>query len=203
MKLNKINNIFWDFDGVIMNSNKIRDKGFELVLSEYPKAQVDKLMTFHQNNGGLSRYVKFRYFFEKIRGEKITEIEIKDYANKFSKIMMKSLTNSNLLINETFNFIKLNFKNYNMYIVSGSDQNELRKICDTLELTQYFISIYGSPINKNDLVKGILKKEKYNKKDCVLIGDSVNDYDAAKINGIKFMGYGNEILISKSDVKIF
>ena len=60
--------IFWDFDGVILNSNKVRDKGFETVLSGFPKEEVDKLLKFHRQNGGLSRYVKFRYFFEEIKG---------------------------------------------------------------------------------------------------------------------------------------
>lgn len=55
--------IFWDFDGVIMDSMKVRDEGFKIVLKDYPSDQVEKLMEFHRNNGGLSRYVKFRYFF--------------------------------------------------------------------------------------------------------------------------------------------
>lgn len=59
-----ITTIFWDFDGVLMNSNAVRDKGFELVLANYPKNQVKQLMNFHQANSGLSRYVKFRFFFK-------------------------------------------------------------------------------------------------------------------------------------------
>lgn len=68
---NRIKTIFWDFDGVLMNSNAVRDKGFELVLADYPKDQVKQLMDFHQANGGLSRYVKFRYFFENIKFKSI------------------------------------------------------------------------------------------------------------------------------------
>ena len=59
--------IFWDFDGVILNSNKVRDSGFEIVLKDFPKNQVELLLNYHRQNGGLSRYVKFRYFFEVIR----------------------------------------------------------------------------------------------------------------------------------------
>ena len=79
--------IFWDFDGVLMDSNAVRDLGFERVLSAFPKEQVDQLLAFHQANGGLSRYVKFRYFFENIRGEPITEEEILVWAERFSGIM--------------------------------------------------------------------------------------------------------------------
>ena len=46
MKLNKIQTLFWDFDGVIMDSNAVRDRGFEEVLKDYPQTEVDALMAF-------------------------------------------------------------------------------------------------------------------------------------------------------------
>ena len=150
MNLNFFEMIFWDFDGVVMDSNAVRDRGFEEVLNGYPKNEVDALMTFHQDNGGLSRYVKFRYFFEDIRGESITEAQVKIWAEKFSKIMMELLIKPDLLIQETLNFIKANAHNFNMHIVSGSDQTELRHICKSLDIAHYFNSIHGSPTPKNN-----------------------------------------------------
>lgn len=67
-----LENIIWDFDGVIVESNHIREKGFRKVLESFPENQVEELLVFHNNNGGLSRYVKFRYFFENIRKEEIS-----------------------------------------------------------------------------------------------------------------------------------
>ena len=203
MKLNKIETLFWDFDGVIMDSNAVRDLGFEEVLKDYPKVEVDALMTFHQDNGGLSRYVKFRYFFEIIRGESISEAEVKIWAEKFSKIMIQLLIKPNLLIQETLDFIKVNAHNYNMHIVSGSDQKELRFICKSLNIAKYFNSIHGSPTPKNNLVETLLEKHTYEKSSCLLIGDSNNDYEAAKVNGIKFMGYGNKKIEFKTNLKLF
>ena len=190
----KINVLFWDFDGVLMNSNSVRDKGFELVLAEYPKDQVKQLMDFHHANGGLSRYVKFRYFFEEVRGEEITDEEVQVWASKFSEIMLNNLINKNLLIQETNDFVKANHQNYNMHIVSGSDGNELRAICKGVGITKFFNSIEGSPTPKIELVSNILKKEGYSPSECGLIGDSVNDYEAARINKISFFGYNNKDL---------
>ena len=190
----KIKNIFWDFDGVLMNSNVVRDKGFELVLADYPKEQVQQLMDFHQSNGGLSRYVKFRYFFEEVRGEKITDEQVQVWADKFSKIMLANLINTDLLIKETNDFVKANVQNYKMHIVSGSDGNELRKICKGVGIAHYFKSIEGSPTTKKELVANVLTREVYRSEDCVLIGDSINDYEAAIANGIHFAGYNNPAL---------
>nr|WP_315170135.1 HAD hydrolase-like protein [uncultured Flavobacterium sp.] len=190
--------ILWDFDGVIMDSMPVRDKGFEIVLKNYPQEQVALLMEYHRNNGGLSRYNKFRYFFEEIRKETITESEIKVFADEFSVVMLQNLLDSKLLIEDSLKFIKENYLKYKMHIVSGSDGNELRHICETLGLSQYFISIHGSPTPKKELVKNVLIENKYVKEQTCLIGDSFNDLEAATFNDIVFYGYNNELLLSKS-----
>ncbi|MEN8126132.1 MAG: HAD hydrolase-like protein, partial [Bacteroidota bacterium] len=124
-----INTIFWDFDGVLMNSNDIRDIGFEKVFSEYPAEDVNKLMAFHRNNGGLSRYVKFNYFFEEVRKESVSDDKMLFLLDKFSSIMRELLTDPKLLIKESLEYVKNNHNRINMHIMSGSDQVELRYLC--------------------------------------------------------------------------
>jgi phosphoglycolate phosphatase-like HAD superfamily hydrolase len=194
----KFKTILWDFDGVIMDSMPIRDKGFEIVLKGYPKEQVSLLMEYHRNNGGLSRYNKFRYFFEEIRKESITDAEIKVLADEFSVVMLENLLDSNLLIEDSLKFIMDNYSKYNMHIVSGSDGNELRYICEALGLSKYFISIHGSPTPKKELVKQVMIGNNYNKFEICLIGDSFNDFEAAKANDILFYGYNNKKLLNYS-----
>jgi phosphoglycolate phosphatase-like HAD superfamily hydrolase len=185
----KIRIIFWDFDGVLINSNLVREIGFKKCLDSFPENQVAQLLEFHRINGGLSRYVKFKYFFENIRKESVSDIKITDLANCFSKIMIDKLCDTNLLIKETIDFIKFNTNNYIFHITSGSDQKELRFICDELKITKYFESIHGSPTPKNQLVKELICSNKYDREECVLIGDSINDFDAAIQNGVYFRAY--------------
>jgi phosphoglycolate phosphatase-like HAD superfamily hydrolase len=195
--------IFWDFDGVLMDSNSVRDLGFEHVLSEFPVEQVRQLVAFHQANGGLSRYVKFRYFFEEIRGESITDEEVLVWAERFSVIMVELLVNPQLLITATMNFVTENQGKYIMYITSGSDQDELRFLCKELGIDRYFSSIHGSPKPKSEWVKELIKVNKYNIDECVLIGDSINDWEAANENDINFLAYNNIGLAAKTNVKWF
>ncbi|MES2278382.1 MAG: HAD family hydrolase [Bacteroidota bacterium] len=193
--LEKYKIVLWDFDGVIMDSMPIRDKGFVDTLSvDYPKEQVDNLLEFHRANGGLSRYVKFRYFFEKIRNEEVTEEEILELAQKFSEVMLSLLIDEKLLIEDSVSFIKSNYAKYKFHIVSGSDGKELNKICQGVGLDKFFITIEGSPTPKKQLVENILQQYGYDKNDCVLIGDSHNDHEAAQFNGISFFGYNNSAL---------
>jgi phosphoglycolate phosphatase-like HAD superfamily hydrolase len=191
--------ILWDFDGVIMDSMPIRGRGFEEVLKEYPQEQVAELLAFHEYNGGLSRYVKFRYFFEKIRGQAITDEQVLKMTERFSKIMLSLLIDEKLLIIDSVNFIKNNWKNHEMHIVSGSDGKELNYICEALGLAQYFKSINGSPVPKNELVKNVIKINSYDKNIVAIIGDSINDFDAANANDISFYAYNNLSLANENN----
>ncbi len=189
-----IKTIFWDFDGVILDSMPIRDYGFAKIFEEFDKELIDKLLEYHTLNGGLSRYVKIRYFYNTLLGVEINDEKVQELADKFSIIMKSELTNKKYLIRETVEFIEKNYKNYNFHIVSGSDGKELNYLCNELGLSKYFKTIEGSPTPKDDLVKNILEKHNYNSKECILIGDSINDYEAANVNGIKFYGYNNREL---------
>ena len=189
-----IKNILWDFDGVILDSMKVRDWGFIEIFKKFNKDEVDKLIEYHRENGGLSRYVKIRYFYENILERPIKKEEVLDYAENFSFLMKTKLTDKSNLIQDSVRFIQGKFNDYNFHIVSGSDQEELRFLCHELDLSKFFLSIHGSPTAKKTLVKDLISNFNYDKNKTILIGDSINDYDAAVKNDIDFYGY-NEITL--------
>ena len=187
--------ILWDFDGVILDSMEVRDFGFKEIFKKFKKEQVSRLVDYHRANGGLSRYVKIKYFFNSILNENIEENEVMNYAMDFSKIMRKELINPKNLIDDSVSFIRSNFNEYRFHIVSGSDQEELRFLCKELNIASYFVSINGSPTHKNMLVNQLIEKYDYNLSKTCLVGDSINDFEAAKNNNISFYGYNNKALM--------
>ncbi len=197
-----IKNILWDFDGVILDSMPIRDYGFTKIFESYPEELLEEFIKYHRLNGGLSRFHKIKYFYNILLNKEIIEEQILEYADKFTIIMKEQLTNKKYLIQDSVDFIKLNHKNYNFHIVSGSEHNELNYLCEKLDLTEYFLSINGSPTPKNDLVKNLLEKEQYRKEETILIGDSINDYEASIVNDISFYGFNNEELRKKSKIYV-
>ena len=124
----------------------------------------------------------------------ISEEKVNEYSDQLSKIMKKKLILKEVLIKDTVDFIKCNYKKYNMSIASGSEEKELNYLCEQLEIKKYFRGIYGAPLHKNDIVKNIIKNNNYNLEETILIGDSINDFDAAKVNNIGFYGFNNESL---------
>lgn len=197
-----ISQILFDFDGVIIDSMDVRDYGFRTIVQGYDKELIDKFIEYHRYNAGLSRYVKIRYFYEEMLGQAISEDQVNELASKFSNIMKEHLVTRDIIIQETIDFIESIYKDITLHIVSGSDERELNFLCKSLGLEQYFITIEGSPTPKNDLVSNIMKEYAYDPKETILIGDSINDYEAAKKSALHFVGFNNEDLKTKSDLYV-
>jgi phosphoglycolate phosphatase-like HAD superfamily hydrolase len=194
-----ISTIIWDFDGVILDSMEIKGRGFAKLFKGYKDSDINKIVRYHYENGGISRFEKIKYFFKVILNEEISENQINVLATRFSKIIENEVYDENNLISETVDFIKLNFNQYNFHIISGCEHNELLQICEHFNLDKYFISINGSPTLKTLLLKTLLDKYCYLKVETVFIGDSGSDYKAAKDNDINFFGFRNPKLRKVSD----
>lgn len=189
--LKDIKNIIFDFDGVIINSMDLRVDGVSKVFAHYDKQLVDKFISYYRYNAGLSKFIKIKYFYNEILGKDISEEKINDYSNQLSRIMREKLSTKEVLIEDTYKFIKNNYKRFNFHIASGSEQSELIFLCDRLEISKYFKCINGAPLHKNNLVQNIIEKNNYKKHETIIIGDSINDFESAKINEIGFVGYNN------------
>ena len=183
--------IIWDFDGVIIDSDNIRTESFKETFKDFGTDSVEKLIKYHKLNGGLSRYHKVQFFFNEILKKNITDNDYTSWIELYGKYCKERLCNKSLLIENSINFIRKNHENFSFHIASASDEKELRFICKKLNISDFFKSINGSPTTKINNVKNILNNYNYLKRNCCLIGDSINDMEAAKINDIKFFGYNN------------
>jgi len=197
-----IKNLLFDFDGVIMDSNPIRTFGFREIFKEFSNEQVEELIRYHEYNGGIPRFDKIRYFYREILKRDISEENVEEYAGKFSEVMKRELVKKEYLIEETLDFIRLNRDKYRIHIVSGSEEKELQWLCGQLDIDSLFISIHGSPTLKPLNIRQLLDEYRYEKSETVMIGDSINDYDAAHENGIRFFGFNNSAMGEYSEYYI-
>ena len=77
---------------------------------------------------------------------------------------------------------------FDFAIVSGSDQVELRRICEKRKIDHFFKAILGSPAEKKDNIAALLSELNWSHDRSVYVGDSNNDLDSAKANNLDFVG---------------
>ncbi len=183
----KYKNLVFDFDGVIVETNEIRFEGFRKLFTEYPSAKVQELVSYARANGGISRYAKIRYFFEKVLGTDISEVSVNKLALQYSEIVKGQVVSAEA-VSGSLEFFETNYGKYNFAIISGSDEKELREVCKKRKIDQFFLEILGSPTNKANNFEKLFKSTGWEKNETLFIGDSVNDYEAARVFGVYFVG---------------
>ena len=89
MNILKYNSIIFDCDGVLINSNGIKTQAFYEFAFPFGKSFALKLKDFHVENGGVSRYEKIKYLYEKILKKKIDNKSLKNEAKRYGELIVK------------------------------------------------------------------------------------------------------------------
>ena len=144
-------------------------------------------MEYAKLNGGISRYEKIKYFFTAIRDEPITEADVQVLAKRYSELVKDKVISAEP-VKGSIEFLSCYCDKYNFAIISGSDQEELREVCQIRKIDHYFDEILGSPVSKESNMNSLMEKTEWNNKLCLYIGDSINDLNAARANNISFVG---------------
>ncbi|MEW6407129.1 MAG: HAD-IA family hydrolase [Patescibacteria group bacterium] len=181
-----IRTIIFDFDGVIAESVDIKTRAFIYLFKDYHKSIQDKVKKLHLNNGGMSRYKKFKIIYEKFLNKRLDKITSNRLGKDFSRFCYQGVIKAPL-VKGAKQFLKKSYKKYNLYIVSGTPESEIKRIIKEKGLSRYFRSVYGSPKYKGELCKAIIRKDKILPREAVFIGDSVNDLKGAMEAGLYFV----------------
>lgn len=184
-----IKSIIFDFDGVILDSNKIKSNAFTKLFKDKNKNQenLDMIIRYHKDNMGISRNKKIKFYYENILKQKITNKEVDKIASDYSKLVFNKIIKTKFISGSKY-FLSKNFKRYLFFVSSGTPENELINICEKRKIDKYFTGIYGSPDNKEKHIKRIMKKNSLKENEVIFIGDALADYNAAVKNKIFFIG---------------
>ena len=91
--------IIFDYDGVVLDSNKLKSEAFAEALKNEPPDLVLELVEFHKNNGGISRYEKFLYYFEEIKKTIFSQEDLEFALKGFSLIVREGMLKCSKLKN--------------------------------------------------------------------------------------------------------
>jgi phosphoglycolate phosphatase-like HAD superfamily hydrolase len=177
--------IIFDVDGVLIESAEIKTRAFELLFADYPDKVVE-IVDYHNKNSGLSRYVKFRYFYENILGQELSPEKEAELGEKFSRIVLEQVLKAPL-VPGTVEFLNRNRERYYFFIASGTPEDELQFIFNSRGFSHFFQEIRGSPKHKEEIIEDILLRYPFERRETVFVGDAESDQASADRAGIFFI----------------
>lgn len=190
--------VFFDFDGVILDSVDVKTRAFANMFQKYGPEVEKAVVQYHLNNGGVSRFDKFRYYYETILQKKIDEKKIEMLSEQFSELVVEEVLASPFIPGAETCLADLKKQKISCYVVSGTPHEEINLIVEKKGLSEYFKEIHGSPRKKWEICRDIIQKENYDTRKCLFLGDAMSDYEAAKKTGMNFLG-----IVPAGDKSIF
>ena len=175
-----------DFDGTIVESLPLKTAAFRKVFSFAPLAHLDEIIAFHLENGGMSRYDKFRYIYENILHEPLTPKQEERLASKYVSLIFESMLTVPC-VEGAEDLLEGCSHALPLYIVSATPEGEMQEIARRRGLTKYFIRVYGSPKTKAECIREILAETGASPEEALFVGDAPNDWEAAHETGVRFV----------------
>lgn len=180
--------IIFDFDGVIVESGDIKTQAFAELYRPYGEQVVTEVVRYHRQNGGMSRYLKFRYFQQHLLNRPpLTTEEEQGLDQQFSQLVIDAVIASQAVAGAEA-LIQRAAATIPLFVASGTPENELRTIVARRGLSSYFTEVRGSPLSKQTLIAEILAAHAFIPKQVLMIGDAMADYQGATLNGTAFLG---------------
>lgn len=181
-----ITTVFFDFDGVIKDSTEVKTDAFKCLYLPFGEDVAEKVVAHHIQNGGVSRFEKFKIYHSQFLGVELNDEQIDEMASKFSRLVLQKVVDSAYVKGALETIRILAHERYNLHIITGTPQNEMEYICSQLEITNYFKGIHGSPTNKIDWCTELIRAQGYKNEEILFVGDALTDYEAAKFHSLHF-----------------
>jgi len=180
--------VFFDFDGVILDSVEVKTRAFAEIFRAYGPEAERVGVEYHLANGGLSRYRKFDYVFKTVLNRSPSGAELQKLGEKFSELSLQGVLEAPFMPGALETLRELKTHRIPAFVVTGTPDQEIKTIIRHRGLADYFREVRGSPQSKEDIVTDILIRYDLEAGQCLFIGDSKTDYEAAKKTGLVFLG---------------
>jgi phosphoglycolate phosphatase len=179
--------ILFDFDGVIVDSARLKTQAYAKIYAGEDPAKVAAAMRHQQLNGGITRRATLAHFERSFFGRAGDPDSVERLAVRYGQIVYDAvvacpfIAGAQTLLNRALGRV-------DMYLISGTPHEELLEIVRARNLGRYFKSMHGAPTGKPEAFKRILDKGRYKPEQTLAVGDSMTECEAAAGLGIPFLG---------------
>jgi beta-phosphoglucomutase len=175
-----------DFDGVVVESIPLKTVAFRKIFSFAPPERLDEIIAFHLENGGMSRYDKFRHIYANILHEELNPEQEERLADEYVGLIFDAMLTVPY-VHGAEDLLRDCSRMLPLYIVSATPEGEMHEIARRRGLTKFFVRIYGSPKTKAECIREILAETGASPAEALFVGDAPNDWQAACETGVRFV----------------
>lgn len=198
----EVKTIILDFDGTIVESVGIKDSAFKTLFSEYPE-HLESIMEYHLANNATVRFDKFKHITENILNQEYNEDRKRFLSRRFSDLVFERIVECPY-VRGAEDFLNYFREKVSLYLASASPTEELEKILAARgDLKKYFKDVYAIPWVKTDIIKDILERENISPEEAIFIGDAFEDYEAARLTDVFFIGRDSNKSFHGADVPVY
>lgn len=184
--LGRFKTVLFDFDGVILDSARLKTSAFAEVYGSEEPEKVAEVVAYQQMHGGIGRRQKFEYFEREIFDRPGDDETVNRLCDRFGQIIEASMLScafipgAEALLAWLENMVP-------MHVVSGMPEDDLKIVIERRGLSRYFRTVSGSPKSKQAEFLAIMQMEDACACECLAVGDSLTEFHAARKIGIPFL----------------
>ncbi len=192
--------VIFDFDGVLAESVDIKTRAFAALFQDEGTEAVNRIVDYHLENSGVSRFEKIKYIFDTVLKRQLSEKDFGSLCERFAQLVVDEVVKAPY-VKGAREFIEENYAILSFFVASATPHAEIAEIVRRRGMAQFFKGIFGAPCPKGEIVGNIISSNEFSVNEYVYIGDALSDYEAAKAHGMKFIARirGNEALFAGYD----
>lgn len=184
--------VFFDFDGVVLDSVGVKTQAFATMFSKYGPTIEKAVVDYHLANGGVSRFKKFEYYYKHLINKPIDQETLTKLGQEFNEIALRGVLEASFMPGVVDTLNEVVAKKIPAFVASGTPDEEMKLIVERRELSRYFLEVHGSPTTKDAIVRDVAGRHGLRLSHCLFLGDATTDYQAAKACGVTFLGIVKE-----------
>ncbi len=179
--------LFFDFDGVLVESLDVKIKAFRKLYASYGDSVVRQAVDYYVRETGVPRIRRFRHCHKHLLEQELSNDEAQALSDRFGG-MVEDLVVSCDGVAGAPEFLERFSDTIPCFVVSATPDSELKRILRRRRMNHFFAAAYGSPPDKPETLATVLAARRLRGADTIMVGDGLADYRAATKNGIRFIG---------------
>jgi len=184
--LSKFDCIIYDFDGVVLDTVQLKVDAFCQVYRHEDPDLIEAVRSFADNNGGMSRYEKFRHFEVSVFGREGDPPAIDALCASYGQFVDEGVGKAAYIRGAPECFFAI-APFAEQHIVSAAPESDVLTALSGRGILQHFRSVGGAPKSKPAEFQRILEAGGHDPSRVLAIGDSLSEYRAALELKIPFL----------------